>query len=95
MGLASALVVRPGGHPDWAYNRASTAFNPDHEYILILNEIDPELHSAVENGDPYDILSRHNRYFTVNGRSFPDTLQDSNVPWLPTQPYGALVTIKP
>lgn len=95
MGLASALIVRPDGHPTWAYNSSRTAFNPDREYLLMLSEADPELHSAVENGEPYDILSLHNRYYTVNGRSFPDTLQDNDVPWLPTQPYGSLVRIKP
>jgi hypothetical protein len=95
MGLASALVVRPAGNPTWAYNSSRTEFNSEREYILILNEIDPELHSAVENGDPYDVLSLHNRYYTINGRAFPDTLQDNNVPWLPTQPYGSLVKIQP
>ena len=95
MGLASALVVRPAAQPTWAYNRADSAFDSDNEYILMLGEIDPELHSAVENGTAYDILSRHDRYFTINGRAFPDTLQDNDVPWLPTQPYGSLVHIKP
>ena len=95
MGLASALIVRPDTHPTWAYGAARTEFNSDNEYILILSEIDPELHSAVENGEPYDIQTLHNRYFTINGRAFPDTLQDNDVPWLPTQPYGSLVKIKP
>ncbi len=93
MGLASALVVRPPGHADWAYADSSTAFNG--EFLVLLNEIDPELHSAVENGQPYDISTLHNRYYTINGRSFPDTLQDNGVPWLENQPYGSLVHIKP
>jgi FtsP/CotA-like multicopper oxidase with cupredoxin domain len=95
MGLASAIVIRPAGHPNWAYGNSSTEFNPQREFIMLLNEIDPELHQAVENSQPYDILSLHNRYYTINGRSFPDTVQDNNVAWMPTQPYGALVNIKP
>lgn len=95
MGLASAIVVRPAGHPNWAYGRASTEFNPQREYIMLLNEIDTDLHQAVENSTPYDILTLRNRYYTINGRSFPDTVQDNNVGWLPTQPYGALVDVKP
>ncbi len=95
MGLASALIIRPAAHPDWAYDDARTRFNPDREYLILLNDIDPDLHDAVQNGTPYDILTLHSRYYTVNGRAFPDTIQDSGVPWLPTQPYGALVDIKP
>ncbi len=36
-----------------------------------------------------------NRYFTVNGRSFPDTIQDNGYGLLPNQPYGSLVRIQP
>lgn len=95
MGLASALVIRPDGHPDRAYGDASTQFNPAREYLILLNDIDPDLHDAVKNGTPYDVLTMHSRYYTINGRSFPDTVQDNDVPWLPTQPYGSLVDIKP
>jgi hypothetical protein len=94
MGLYGALVVRPAGHPDYAYDTASR-FDPSREYLLLLGEIDPDLHHAVETGGTYDFTQLHNRYFTVNGREFPDTVQDNGVPWLPNQPYGALVRIKP
>ena len=93
MGLASAIIVRPAGHPDWAYNDSKTKFSK--EYLILLNDIDPELHSAVENSQPYDIRTLHNRYFTINGRAFPDTLHDNGVPWLENQPYGALVHVQP
>ncbi len=95
MGLYGALIVRPAGHPDWAYNDPSTAFNPDREYLLLMHDIDPELHYAVEHGLPYDVTTMWDRYWTINGRSFPDTIADNFVPWLSTQPYGALVQIQP
>jgi FtsP/CotA-like multicopper oxidase with cupredoxin domain len=95
LGLYGALVVRPAGHPDWAYGDASTQFDPQREYILILSEIDPVLHNAVETGGDYDVNQLHNRYYTINGRSFPDTIQDNGVAWLPSQPYGALVRVQP
>jgi Multicopper oxidase len=95
MGLYGALVIRPAGHPDWAYGDSSTQFNPRREYILVLSEIDPDLHHAVETGGPYDLNRLHNRYFTVNGREFPDTIQDNGVSWLANQPYGALVRLQP
>jgi hypothetical protein len=99
MGLTGALVVRPvdsGGsvHADWAYG-PGTAFDPRREYILLLSEIDPELHSAVETGGSYDRNRLHDRYFLINGRSFPDTIQDNGVWWLPAQPYGSLVRVQP
>ena len=31
----------------------------------------------------------------INGRSMPDTLAPNNASWLPNQPYGAMVHIKP
>jgi FtsP/CotA-like multicopper oxidase with cupredoxin domain len=94
MGLYGALIVRPAGHANWAYD-SSTQFDPNREYLLLLNEIDPDLHHAVETGATYDPTTLRNRYFAVNGREFPDTIQDNGVTWLPNQPYGALVRIQP
>jgi hypothetical protein len=95
MGLVGALVVRPAGHADQAYTDASTQFDPSREFLIMLGELDPNLHQAVETGGTYDFTKLHNRYFAVNGREFPDTLQDNGVSWLPNQPYGALVRMQP
>lgn len=92
MGLYGALVVRPAAHPDYAYDVA-TRFSG--EYLILLSDIDPDLHHAVETGGTYDFDTLRNRYFAVNGRQFPDTIQDNGVSWLPNQPYGALVRVKP
>ena len=95
MGLYGALVVRPAGHPDQVNDRADSVFNPDHEYLYMLSEVDPDLHLAVERGEPYDITAYNARYYFINGRSMPDTLAPNNAAWLPNQPYGSLVHIKP
>ena len=95
MGLYGALVVRPSGHPNYAYDSPSTQFDPAREYLLVLGEIDSALHHAVETGGTYDFTQLHNRYYTVNGRNFPDTIQDNGSGLLPNQPYGALVRIQP
>ena len=79
MGLYGALVVRPTAGADRAYGDASTQFDPSREYLMLLNEIDPDLHHAVETGGTYDFNALHNRYFTINGREFPDTIQDNGV----------------
>ncbi|RNM15783.1 multicopper oxidase domain-containing protein [Nocardioides pocheonensis] len=95
MGLYGALVVRPAGHPDQVNNRADSKFDPQHEYVFLLSEVDPDLHLAVERHDPVDWSSYRARYFMINGRSMPDTLAPNHASWLPHQPYGALVHIKP
>jgi hypothetical protein len=94
MGLYGALVVRPAGHPDQAYD-AATRFDPKREYLILLSDIDPDLHHAIETGGTYDFDTLRSRYFAINGRQFPDTVQDNGVSWLPNQPYGALVRVKP
>jgi hypothetical protein len=94
MGLYGLLIVRPITAPaTQAYNDAATTFNADQQYFLVLHEVDPFLHQAVEFGGTFDQTVERDRYFTVNGRAFPDSIQDANVPWLPGQPYTALVTV--
>jgi FtsP/CotA-like multicopper oxidase with cupredoxin domain len=95
MGLYGALIVRPSLGAAFAYNDPDSEFDPDREYLLLISEIDPDLHAAVEDGLAFDITTRHTRYWFVNGRSFPDSIADNNAPWLPNQPYGALVVVTP
>jgi len=94
MGLYGALIVRPTLGANYAYN-AATQFDPSREYLLLLSEIDPALHHAVETSGTYDFNAMRNRYFPINGREFPDTLQDNGTGLLPNQPYGALVRLQP
>jgi hypothetical protein len=110
MGLFGVIIVRPSqpefgysfnplanheGQVAYAYNRADSVYNPAHEHIEILSEIDPFMHQAYETGTPFDMQSYHARYFLINGRTFPDTLAENGAPWLPNQPYSALVHIYP
>ena len=94
MGLFGALIVRPAGFPNQAYADPSTKFDPTQEHLVLISDLDPGLHQAVERNETYDITTKHDHYWFVNGRSFPDSIADSNVPWLPSQPYGALVRIE-
>jgi len=95
MGLYGALIVRPTLGPNYAYDDASTQFDPSREYLLVLSEIDPDLHHAVELGRPLDLSKFDDKYWQINGRSFPDTIADNSASWLPNQPYGALVQVRP
>jgi hypothetical protein len=100
MGLHGALIVRPKDYnpavPGYktAYGYGTdTEF--DREYLLITGEIDPELHRAVEQGRPYRISQFKPRYWTLNGRCAPDTMYHDRVPFLPHQPYGAMIMAEP
>jgi FtsP/CotA-like multicopper oxidase with cupredoxin domain len=95
MGMYGALVVRPSGHPDQVNGRTDSQFSPTHEYVFLLSEVDPDLHLAVERKQPIEWNAFRARYFMINGRSMPDTLAPNNASWLPNQPYGALVHIRP
>ncbi|HEY2041744.1 MAG TPA: multicopper oxidase domain-containing protein [Jatrophihabitans sp.] len=95
MGMYGALVIRPAGHDSWVNNRSDSAFSASNEYVFLLSEVDPDVHLAVERNQPVDWSKYTARYFMINGRSMPDTLAPNNASWLPSQPYGALVHIKP
>lgn len=95
MGLFGALVVRPAMGANYLYNDASTEFNPAHEYIALLSEVDPTLSARMERNRSFTPQNFHPRYWFINGRGLPDTLAPNYASWLPSQPYGALVRIEP
>ena len=103
MGLFGALIVRPSAVPagaavgsiasEYANNRADSRFNPAEEFMVLLSEIDPYQHQAVENNKSFNMNTYHPRYWLINGRGFPDSIADNGASWLPTQPYGALAKV--
>jgi FtsP/CotA-like multicopper oxidase with cupredoxin domain len=100
MGLAGALVVRPGANNPgagevYAYARSDSRYSPASEYMMLFSEIDPALHQAVERGDPPNLAAYQARYFLINGRAFPDTIAPNAAAWLPDQPYSSLAHIRP
>lgn len=104
MGLFGALVVRPAMNvydaagnlvEAYAYNDPDSRYNPQTEYLLLISQIDPELHMAVSQGFQYNMNRYTPRYWNYNGRGFPDTIADNGFSGLPSQPYGALVYIHP
>ncbi len=101
MGLLGALIVRPNAaNPQKvAYAHAATRF--DHEYLFLLTEMDPAIHSQVEAQVTAggvinaDTGAFHPVLWFINGRNGPDTLLPSSVPWLPNQPYNCLPRMHP
>jgi len=93
MGLLGALIVRPGGGLKQAYASPDTAY--DVEYLQLLSAIDPGQHENVQAGLPYNTTTYQPEYWFINGRSFPDTVSDPNVDYLPAQPMSAVVAMYP
>ena len=93
MGMYGVIVVRPAGHPNQAYDDSGTVFKTDTEFLMVLSQVDPAIHTAVETGGTYDMSANHPRYYFTNGRSFPDTIDPNGASWLPAQPYSSLVHI--
>ncbi len=85
--LKDAFGVDTGGDP-------ASIYNPKTEYLFIFHEIDPELHAAVERDELYDVTDKLDRYWTMNGRSFPDIIAPNGADWLPGQPYSSLVVVE-
>lgn len=70
MGLYGALVVRPTGAADQAYDDPSTAF--DDEALLVLGAIDPDF-----NNDPYGFSMQfyQPQYWLINGKAYSETAE--------------------
>ena len=95
MGLFGALIVRPALGATFANNRPDSQFTPGEEFMVLLSEIDPIQHQAVEAGLTFNMNNYHPRYWLINGRGFPDSIADNYAEFLPAQPYGALARIHP
>lgn len=99
MGLQGVMVVRPAGFDGnsnrVAYDASGTDY--DHEFLILLTEIDPDLHFEIERGH-YTHVTQSDREATiwfVNGRVFPDLFQLDYVPILPHQPYQGIAQTHP
>lgn len=93
MGLVGALIVRPAA-ANQAYGHAGSAY--DREYLLLLTEMDPNIHNQVAQGNlSPDLTNYFPVQWFINGRNGMDTLLGDNVPLMPHQPYGSVVLAHP
>jgi hypothetical protein len=76
---AAALADDPAlAYGDMANIDLNAVYSRNHEYLMLLSELDPDLHAAVEQGtvDSSDDWAHPYRahYFLINGRTFPDNI---------------------
>ncbi len=112
MGLVGALIVRPAGFDPgnvatWTgYAHPDSAF--DHEFLMLLSDMDDQIHNAVElqvqaaasvpvGGLPIvaDFSKRMAVYWFINGRCGPDTMLPKLHSSLPVQPYDCFPLFRP
>lgn len=111
LGMTAGEAATAAANAACAYASATDAtkcdpfaiYQRDHENLMLLSEVDPQLHGWMESHktDP-SVLNLDSypgayeaHYFMINGRSMPDTIAPNNAAWLPNQPYGALATVEP
>jgi FtsP/CotA-like multicopper oxidase with cupredoxin domain len=97
MGLVGAIIVRPTGFDHMnprAYGHDGTMYH--YEHLFLLTEMDARIHQAVASGIyTVDTADFFPVYWFINGRCAPDTMLADGVPWLPSQPYGAMAMTRP
>ena len=71
MGMYGPLIVHPADGPGSAWNDGPTY---DRSYTLLLSEVDPVWAETIRADRTPDRSSFGPRYFFINGRSYPDTL---------------------
>jgi manganese oxidase len=71
MGMYGAIVVHPADGPGRAWT-GGPAY--DRSYTLLLSEVDPVWSEAIGADRTPDRTTFRPRYFFINGRSFPDTM---------------------
>jgi Multicopper oxidase len=105
MGMIGAIIVRPAGFDPLAPTAygADTDSEYDHEYMFLLTEMDDSIHQTADLINTYIILGYplsfdlidttvfNPVYWSINGRSLPDTMLGHGDPFLPNQPYGSVV----
>jgi FtsP/CotA-like multicopper oxidase with cupredoxin domain len=89
MGMTGIVFVRPALGPKFAYNDPATAF--DREFAILLNELWTLVHDQDELIQETIHTDYKPDYFTLNGRVYPQTVQPSNDPSLPSQPVSSLI----
>jgi FtsP/CotA-like multicopper oxidase with cupredoxin domain len=118
MGMLGNLFVRPrqnkldngtvlGGHTHstgdtYAYNDGDGSTIYDVEVPIQMGSFDPDFHDASLNVQPLPFSGMRDRYFLLNGRGYPDTVNDTVLSTIdplgkvqPSQPVDSLIEATP
>ncbi|BAS26725.1 multicopper oxidase domain-containing protein [Limnochorda pilosa] len=95
MGMVGPVIVRPALERDPAYAGRKFAYDDpsteyDREYVVFLMELDPVGHDLVANVQEYDWTDYRPKYWLLNGRAYPDTVEGESQQ-LPQQPWRTCI----
>ena len=100
MGMQGSIFVRPaqngtemGGYTMFAYNDGDGSTGFEREFTIHLDEIWTTPHDNLESIQETVWPDYDPNYWTINGRSYPDTLLPNNDPSLPAQPLSSLIQV--
>ena len=100
MGMQGSVFVRPsqngtsiGGYTSFAYNDGDGSTGYEREFTLLLDEIWTTPHDNLESIQETVWPNYKANYWTINGRSYPDTLLPNNDSSLPAQPLSARIQV--
>ena len=86
----------------YAYNDGDGTTRYDVEYPIQIGSFDPDFHDASLNVQPLPFAGMDDRYFMLNGRGYPDTVNPDVISTTdplgkvqPSQPIDSLVTASP
>jgi FtsP/CotA-like multicopper oxidase with cupredoxin domain len=95
----------PDGQPvgsKYAYNDGDGTTRYDVEYPIQIGSFDPDFHDASFNVQPLPFAGMKDRYFLLNGRGYPDTVNPAVLSTTdplgkvqPSQPVSSLITATP
>jgi FtsP/CotA-like multicopper oxidase with cupredoxin domain len=96
MGMIGPLVARPVDY-DPASPGTRTAYGAgtgtefDREYWVFVTEMDPVAHDQIHKVQEYDWTEYRPKYWLINGRAYPDTIETAPRPDLASQPFPCLI----
>ncbi len=93
-------VTQPIGGARYVFDDGDGSTRFDVEYPMMMMGFDPNFHYASMTFNPTDFSGMKDKYFMLEGRSYPDTVNtttisttDSDGITRPSQPHPALITI--
>jgi FtsP/CotA-like multicopper oxidase with cupredoxin domain len=98
-------IACPAGHAvgdKYVYNDGDGSTRYDVEVPILIGSFDPDFHDASFNVQPLPFAGMRDRYFLLNGRGYPDTVEPGVLSTTdplgkvqPSQPVSTLITATP
>lgn len=96
----TTAAIQPASGAQYVFNDGDGSTRFDVEYPMMMMGFDPNFHYASMTFNPTDFSGMKDKYFMLEGRSYPDTVNTNLITTTssdginrPSQPHPALITI--